>query len=283
MTLVTALRLGRVSNLPTTWSNVAAGLVLSGAAVHPALALALCAAISLLYVGGMYLNDAFDRGYDARERPERPIPSGQVRAGTVFALGFGMLAAGVAIVAAAAETGPAPLLAAVALAGLIVLYDAYHKGNPLSPLLMALTRVLVYVTAALAARVAFTPLLGAGCAALLCYLVGLTYAAKQENLREPSGFWPLLFLGAPFLFAPAMGAAAGIAAYLLLAASTAFGLRFLLVRGARDVKRAVSQLIASISLLDAMLVASQHQTALAAACVLCFAATRLAQRVIPGT
>ena len=43
----------------------------------------------------MYLNDAFDREIDARERPERPIPSGRIGAGPVFAIGFGLLAAGV--------------------------------------------------------------------------------------------------------------------------------------------------------------------------------------------
>ena len=34
----------------------------------------------MFYIGGMYLNDAFDRDIDARERPERPIPSGHVGA-----------------------------------------------------------------------------------------------------------------------------------------------------------------------------------------------------------
>src|SRR5262245_831890 len=126
MKLGTALRLGRVSNLPTTWTNVAAGLTLSGAAFDATLALGLCLAISCFYVGGMYLNDAFDREYDARERPERPIPSGQVRAATVFAIGFGLLALGVLIVAASAlrpgGTGFAPIAAALALCGVIVVY-----------------------------------------------------------------------------------------------------------------------------------------------------------------
>src|SRR5262245_63491269 len=49
------------------------------------------AAGSLFYSGGMALNDAFDAEIDARERPERPIPSGRVSRGTVLALGFGML------------------------------------------------------------------------------------------------------------------------------------------------------------------------------------------------
>ncbi len=180
-----ALRLGRVSNLPTVWSNVLAGLVLSGSAWTPAHAAALALAASLFYVGGMYLNDYFDRDIDARERPERPIPAGAVRAGSVLAAGLALLATGEAGVLALAlgpgGTGWPPIAAGLALAAAIVLYDVNHKGNPLSPLVMALCRVLVYVLAALSVSVAFPPALALGCAALLAYLVALTWIAKHER------------------------------------------------------------------------------------------------------
>ena len=146
--LHTALRLGRVSNVPTVWTNVAAGLALTGAPLHPPLIILLGLAVSLFYVGGMYLNDAFDAGWDRQHRPERPIPSGLVRARTVYLAGFAMLAAGLVIVACGTTTRP-PLYAAVLLCLLIVLYDLSHKGNPLSPLIMALCRVSVYALAAL--------------------------------------------------------------------------------------------------------------------------------------
>ena len=74
----TYLRLGRVSNLPTVWTNVLAGVALSGARAPAGTAVLLALALSLFYVGGMFLNDAFDREVDTRERPERPIPSGTV-------------------------------------------------------------------------------------------------------------------------------------------------------------------------------------------------------------
>ena len=51
----------------------------------------------------------------------------------------------------------------------------------------------------------------------------------------------------------------------------------------RNVKRAVSQLIAGVCLLDAMLVASQGQQLAAAICALGLGATLLAQRYVPGT
>src|SRR2546425_8066153 len=70
------LRLGRISNLPTVWTNVAAGIVLAGGTPAAGMLVVLATALSLFYVGGMFLNDAFDRAVDARERPERPIPAG---------------------------------------------------------------------------------------------------------------------------------------------------------------------------------------------------------------
>ena len=94
LNLTLALRLGRISNLPTVWTNVLVGVLLAGGSLaDPRLPL-LMLALSLFYVGGMFLNDAFDREFDAQHRPERPIPSGQVSARQVFVIGFGLLAIG---------------------------------------------------------------------------------------------------------------------------------------------------------------------------------------------
>ncbi len=73
----TALKLDAVSNLPTVWSNVIAGCALAGGApLYVVVTVAV--ATSAMYIAGMFLNDAFDRNIDARERPERPIPAGEV-------------------------------------------------------------------------------------------------------------------------------------------------------------------------------------------------------------
>ena len=128
-----ALRLGRVSNLPTVWTNVLAGVVLAGGEAYLPLLVPLLAAMSAMYVGGMYLNDAFDREFDARTRPDRPIPAGLVRPATVFAAGFGLLALGVLLLTPA---GAAPALAGLVLAATIVFYDLHHRGNPFRPLVM---------------------------------------------------------------------------------------------------------------------------------------------------
>src|SRR4051812_45803107 len=133
--LATLFRLGRVSNLPTVWTNVLAAVVLAGGDPASATAALALLAMTSFYVGGMYLNDAFDREVDRRERPGRPIPSGAISEKAVFSAGFGLLAAGVALMAVA---GPAPAVAGVALATAIVGYDLRHKGNPVSPILMGL-------------------------------------------------------------------------------------------------------------------------------------------------
>ena len=84
MKLTTAAKLGRVSNLPTVWTNVLAGCVLAGGSLGVATVLTLGVLATLLYVAGMFLNDAFDAEIDARERPERPIPAGEVSRAVVL-------------------------------------------------------------------------------------------------------------------------------------------------------------------------------------------------------
>ncbi len=161
------------------------------------LLLELLAALSLFYVGGMYLNDAFDREIDARERPTRPIPAGQAQAGAVFAAGFAMLAAGWLLLARHGNS--ISLLCAGMLAALIVLYNLWHKGNPASPLLMGGCRALVYLTAGSCVAGQITPILAAGALLLMAHIIGLTYAAKQENRKRISAWWPLAALAAPLL------------------------------------------------------------------------------------
>jgi 4-hydroxybenzoate polyprenyltransferase len=100
----------------------------------------LPAASVLLYSGGMALNDYADRELDAEERPERPIPSGRVSAGTALAVVSGCFAAGLAL--AAAGGGRRGLGVAVPLVGAIVLYNTVAKSTPLGPISMAACRGL---------------------------------------------------------------------------------------------------------------------------------------------
>lgn len=289
MKLQTALRLGRVSNLPTVVTNVLAGVVLSTTQFSLPVYAGLCVAMTLAYVGGMYLNDAFDRDFDARLRPERPIPSGEVSAQRVFVLGFGMLGLALACVVFVVLRGAGGDVfsagsAMLALTGTIVFYDLYHKQNPLSPIVMGACRVLVYLTAAttVAAWPPSTPLVWAS-VALLGYLIGLSYAAKQENFGAVGNVWPLLFLALPCASVIWVRESASA---VLLAAFTGwmlYSLSFLLRREGRNIPRAVGHFIAGISLLDGVLIALVGAPVLGFACVLGFVLTLVLQRFVPGT
>jgi len=287
VTFADALALGRVSNLPTVWTNMVAGAVLAGGALsHPA-APALALALTLFYVGGMYLNDFFDAAIDAVERPERPIPAGRVSRAAVGVAGLAMLGAGLALLGwVSAGAGSVwPLAAGAALTACIVLYDWQHKGNPLSPLIMGACRVLVYVTAGASVALALPPALVAGAAVLLGYLVGLTYTAKQENLGQVRNLWPLAFLAAPAIYGAVLALdAPAVWPYLaLLVAWVLVALYFIRRRAPGDIPRAVVSLIAGISLVDAVLVAAAGEGVLALLCVGGFALTLGMQRYVAGT
>ena len=89
--LVRLLRLPSVLTVP---GDVLVGAVWSGdddAAPAPAV---LVLSSSLTYLAGMALNDWADREQDAHDRPGRPIPAGEVRAGHALMLAVALSAGG---------------------------------------------------------------------------------------------------------------------------------------------------------------------------------------------
>jgi hypothetical protein len=278
----TLLRLGRISNLPTVWTNVVAGSVIAGDARPDQLGL-IALAMTAFYVGGMYLNDFFDRVADARDRPGRPIDAGEITAGAVSSIGFGLLAAGVLLMM---PLGPAAAACGAVLAATIVLYDVWHKQNPLSPIVMGLCRALVYVGACVGVTGGLSMAGLIGALALASHVAGITYAAKQESFNRVGNLWPLLMLAVPALAAlVAAPAWPVLVALALLLAADARAVQLLAskpVRGA--VPLAVSGLIAAICLVDAVAIASVGgNIAIAAICALGYPLTRLFQKIIPGT
>jgi 4-hydroxybenzoate polyprenyltransferase len=280
--LSTLLRLGRVSNLPTVWTNVVAGSVIAGGYDRPGHIAVTALAMTTFYVGGMYLNDYFDREIDARERPGRPIHVGEIGAGTVAAIGFALLAAGILLML---PFGLLPALAGLLLAGMIVLYDVWHKGNPLSPVVMGACRALVYLGAGAVVAGEISGALVIAALVLASHVVGTTYAAKQESLDTIGHLWPLLMLAIPLIMAfPAEAWTVELAFVLLLGADGVAV--FLLVRRPAPgaMFRAVSLLIAAICLVDAVAVAAAGGgVLLVLACVAGFALTLRLQTSIPGT
>lgn len=176
------LRLARISNAPTVASNVVAGAVLGGGSLAPRALVPVMLACVALYVAGMFLNDAFDRAWDARHRPERPIPSGRVPATRVLVAGAALLAGGVLALASVRGAACVP---ALGLAALIVLYDAWHKGNPAAPFVMGACRALVYVTAARATGGQLGWPVAVGALLLCAYVAALTVLARRDARLEP--------------------------------------------------------------------------------------------------
>jgi 4-hydroxybenzoate polyprenyltransferase len=287
---LTALRLARVSNLPTVWTNAMAGVAMAGGDPFDVRTLVLAAALSLFYSGGMFLNDAFDHGIDRRERPQRPIPSGAVSLEGVFAAGFAMLLAGLALVVWAAAGFAPPTtwhgtLAGIGLAAAILVYDWNHKGNRLSPVSMALCRALAYLSAGFAAVAPAEP--GVWTVALVggCHIVGLTYVARQENLTRLENLWPLALLAVPLVYGLwlALGSGVGLALWAGLAICVGLALHWLRRREPGDVKGAVVTLIAAVALLDGIFLAASGWPAAALVAALAFALTLVLQRFVPGT
>lgn len=134
------LQLVRAPALFTSFSNIAAAhLVATGGQVQWQALLLLCAASGALLAAGMALNDCFDLAVDRNERPQRPLPSGQVPVRAAWGLGFGLLVAGVAL---ASAVGVRSFAAAGGLALAILLYDGLLKSGPLGPFAMGLCRYL---------------------------------------------------------------------------------------------------------------------------------------------
>lgn len=285
-----ALKLGRISNLPTVWTNTLVGVMLAGGSALDSRLPLLLIALSLFYVAGMFLNDAFDREFDARSRPDRPIPSGQITARAVFASAYAMMGAALLLLivagyAYAAGTGWRAPASGAALGAAIVFYDSYHKNNPLSPVLMGACRVLVYLTAALAIANQLPPSLWLAALVLFSYLIGLTYTAKREHLNELGSVWPLAALAVPLVYGVVLALRVPLVwpFLLIFAAWVLYALSLLRRRAKGDVPRAVVSLIAGISLLDAMILCGAGAAVLAIVAVVAFALTLAMQRVVSGT
>jgi 4-hydroxybenzoate polyprenyltransferase len=160
----------------------------------------------------MFLNDAVDQEYDKRYRAERPIPSGQIRASTVWILAVLLLSTGW-ITFLLVGRGPALIAGVLVLA--IIIYDLIHKHTKLAPVVMASCRFLLYLAAASAANAPQNSNVLWRAAALAAYIIGLSYLARKESgpaLEVPAArrlvHWPVALLVLPALIAWSLHSAA---------------------------------------------------------------------------
>lgn len=290
------LELARISNLPTAWTNVLAGWLLAGGNLQDPRLLWLLLGGSLLYSGGMILNDAADAKWDREHRKERPIPRGAVSVGAAWRTGLLALVLGVAAVSClgGANSGLACLLVAA-----ILLYDFCHKSWTGSVIVMGACRTLLYLVAASAVAhpifgvtmgsttlftlkmngVVIAPpnpltwpfryqfptggVLWLSALAIGLYIVGVTKTARMESLGAEARVrravnQPLL------VFVPAIAAALTYSrhhdprVWILIAAFVGMAIHSIRVmhQGGPDIGRAVGILLAGIAVVDGLAVAT---------------------------
>jgi UbiA prenyltransferase family len=275
------LALARISNSPTVVSDAVAGAALAGALRPDVEVVAVAAAMVLFYTAGMYLNDLCDYAVDRRQRPDRPLPSGAVSRAEAAIAVVALFGVGSALLRAA---GSAPFRSGLVLIAVIVVYDLWHKTNPLSPLLMAAARALVYVTAGLAVAGAVPGQLLLWAGLLFAYVVGLTAIAKAEAGSGLAGFWPAALLAPPAVAFVAAGPhPAAWPLLALFAGWTAYAASFVYRADRRSIGRAVGYLIAGIALLDALALAVAGSGVGVVLALAAWGLTLYLQRHIKGT
>ena len=192
-TLMPWFRLARLPNLLTVPGDPVAGFLLAAAAAQqpprPLLLLAAAGASLCLYLFGLILNDMVDIEADRCERPERPLPSGEI---TVPQARMAAIAMGLSGLNLALAAGRPALYVAAALAAVIVLYNAALKRVPVAGVLaLGLCRglsLLLGVAAAGPVPLAAAAPAGVAVAGLALYVVAFSVIAKREMEDEkPQG------------------------------------------------------------------------------------------------
>lgn len=146
------LQLLRPANIVTAWADILAGAAIAlgiagtpldqmvlppGGSLGGSVAWLLLATTGL-YAGGVALNDVVDAELDAQERPERPIPRGQIARRRAGMLAIGLLLLGIG---AACQVSWLSGGVALGVASLAVIYDAIAKSSAwFGPLVMGLCR-----------------------------------------------------------------------------------------------------------------------------------------------
>ncbi len=301
------LTLMRVSNLPTVWTNALVGFYAGVTAVastrpvpvHEGLPLlgallnegfVLLVALSMIYIGGMILNDVFDVSWDRSNRADRPLITGQISVLSASVAGGLLLLLALLMLFAYIQTRV--LVLGTMLAVTVVLYDWLHKRSPVAAALMGACRSLVYLTAGAMLYVAgevLRPYLIPPALLMGVYVMGVTLLAQRETsvslgvrrwLAPLLVVWPVLAL---IVVRPTdLGWWwAGVAGAVMVAWLTYAMLQAL--RCPPRMSAAVPAWLAGIALIDAWYLTLLGKPIAALAAGLCFVVTVAAQRWIVAT
>lgn len=256
--LIAYLQLVRLPNISTAVADVLAGyLVATGGRFFTSELAWLLVSSSCIYAAGCALNDLCDREVDAKERPFRPIPSGQVSPAGALLVSLALFGFGLVSAFQAGKTAP---LVACFLVVAVAAYDLHSKNKAFAgPFNMALCRALNLVLG-LSAAVDFTWLFGLLAFVSFLYVFSLTLVSRFETGGKPgweaSAAMGSYGLAAGILFIlvvrGTLGAAGLFFLALLVLCTGPLLWRALLSPGPDNSGRAVKVMIICLPLLDAV-------------------------------
>ena len=130
----------------------------------------------------MILNDVFDFEVDKTQRPNSPLPAGDISINAAALVGLVLMLGGTIIAALASSFS---LYVAAALAVAVFLYDGPLKRTPLAPILMGLCRTTnILLGASTAATI--PPVVWCYAGAIGIFVAGITWLARRESEKTQS-------------------------------------------------------------------------------------------------
>ncbi|YCM44903.1 UbiA family prenyltransferase [Verrucomicrobiaceae bacterium 227] len=264
--VIDLLAMSRFANLPTVWSNGLLGVLIGWIAfpttLCPGCLIAIGVALSSLYLGGCFFNDWHDLAFDEKTRPDRPIPSGRWKRGTIlnFAVLLMLLGVGLSFAITLASG-----YFATGIVICILAYTKWHKVHPISFVFMAGARALIYPLAALSVLpwdrfLAQLPVFVILALGLGGYILGISLTARAETSKTPISdarkTFPILCLCFPIVFisGPLLADKNGMALIPLALFLTVIALTVRQLRSNHKVGQFVSRTLAAIPLVDFLLV-----------------------------
>lgn len=230
-TIVPWLRLLRLPNLLTVPGDPVAGYLLAagcGGGGSLRTLLPAAGASLALYGFGLILNDMVDLKIDLQERPERPLPSGEISFSRARGAAVALAITGLNL---ALFAGVHVLCAAAVLSALIIAYNAGLKKIPvLGVITMGVCRGFSFLLGALAAVAGPGNLLGAagapvmlGFAAVTLSFVGISVIARREmDAEKPAGVQRMLPFVSLLITLPGLVIALSILEMIVQPAATVF-------------------------------------------------------------
>lgn len=262
-------QLGRVSNLPTVWSNVLTGWVIGLYSTQQKIDWhTICSpefwflilGTSLIYWGGMALNDVVDVKWDRKHGKKRPITEGAISETSALMLTWFSLMAGAGI---ANEFGNSHGIWITNLITSIILYNWLHKKWAGSALLMGSCRIWLVVSAASAVSGA------AGISILVwlygvllgLYVLGITLFARAEDGGDSRwGKVSKIFFLAPILYGFLYTISGksfdslNIAVYILISGLSLYWISSAFSSNKTNMGKVMGRLLSGIVLVDALVV-----------------------------